>query len=114
VTVIMLALSARSGALAAEPVGLVFAARDPGDELARLPELAVEGLQEGDARALLDSVLVGPVDARVRDRIVAEARGNPLAWLELPRGLTPGELAGGFGLPAAVPLDSRIEDSSRR
>ena len=90
--------------LAAESVGLVFATRVPGEELAGLPELAVEGLTEGDARALLDSVLTGPLDARVRDQIVAETRGNPLALLELPRGLTPAELAGGFGLPGAVPL----------
>ena len=76
--------------LAAEPVGLVFAARVPGEELAGLPELAVEGLAEGDARALLDSVLTGPLDARVRDRIVAETRGNPLALLELPRGTDAG------------------------
>ena len=86
--------------LAAESVGLVFAARVPGDELAGLPELVVEGLREADARALLDSVLTGPLDARVRDRIVAEAGGNPLALLELPRGLAPAELAGGFALPA--------------
>ena len=57
------------------------------------------GCAEDDARALLDSALTGPLDARVRDRIVAETRGNPLALLELPRGLTPAELAGGFGLP---------------
>ncbi len=100
--------------LAADPVGLVFAARDPGDELAAFPDLAVEGLAEGDARALLDSVLAGPLDARVRDQIVAETRGNPLALLELPRGLTPAELAGGFGLPAARPLSGRIEESFRR
>ena len=100
--------------LGAEPVGLVFAARVPGDELAGLPQLAVEGLAEGDARALLDSVLTGPLDARIRDRIVAEARGNPLALLELPRGLTPAQLAGGFGLPGAEPLAGRIEDSFRR
>jgi DNA-binding CsgD family transcriptional regulator/tetratricopeptide (TPR) repeat protein len=100
--------------LAADPVGLVFAARDRGDELAALPELAVEGLQESDARALLDSVLAGPLDVRVRDQIVAETRGNPLALLELPRGLTPAELAGGFGLPGARPLSGRIEESFRR
>jgi DNA-binding CsgD family transcriptional regulator len=100
--------------LGAESVGLVFAARVPGEDLAGLPQLAVEGLEEGDARALLDSVLTGPLDARVRDRIVAEARGNPLALLELPRGLTPDQLAGGFGLPAAEPLSGRIEDSFRR
>ena len=100
--------------LAADPVALVFAARVPGEELAGLPELAVEGLAEGDARALLDSALAGPLDARVRDQVVAEAGGNPLALLELPRGMTPGELAGGFGLPGAASLTGRIEDSFRR
>jgi len=100
--------------LAADPVGLVFAARDPGDDLAALPELVVEGLHEDDARALLDSVLAAPLDARVRDQIVAETRGNPLALLELPRGLTPAELAGGFGLLGARPLSGRIEESFRR
>ncbi|XVU29609.1 AAA family ATPase [Actinoplanes sp. CA-054009] len=85
--------------LAADPVGLVFAARTPGQELADLPELVVEGLRDEDARALLDAALAGPVDPRVRDLIVAETRGNPLALLELPRGMTPAELAGGFGLP---------------
>jgi hypothetical protein len=100
--------------LAADPVGLVFAAREPGPELAGLPELAIGGLQDDDARALLDSALAGPLDARVRDLIIAEIRGNPLALLELPRGLTPAELAGGFGLPGAAPLAGRIEDSFAR
>jgi hypothetical protein len=100
--------------LVAESVGLVFAARVPGDELAGLPELVVVGLPEGDARALLDSALTGPLDERVRDQIVAETRGNPLALLELPQGLTPGELAGGFGLPGAVALSERIEQAFRR
>jgi DNA-binding CsgD family transcriptional regulator/tetratricopeptide (TPR) repeat protein len=100
--------------LAADPVGLVFAARVPGRELAGLPELTVAGLAQADARALLDSALAGPIDPRVRDLIVAETGGNPLALLELPRGLTPAELAGGFGLPGAVPLPRRIEESFRR
>jgi DNA-binding CsgD family transcriptional regulator len=104
--------------LAADPVGLVFAARVPGEELGGLPELAVGGLADGDARALLDSALAGPLDVRVRDQIVAEAEGNPLALLELPRGMTPTELAGGFGLPGARPgagsLTGRIEDSFLR
>jgi DNA-binding CsgD family transcriptional regulator/tetratricopeptide (TPR) repeat protein len=100
--------------LVAESVGLVFAARDPGEELAGLPELVVEGLGEADARALLEATLTGPLDARVRDRIVAETSGNPLALLELPRGLTPAELAGGFALPDALPLSGRIEESFRR
>ncbi len=99
--------------LQAESVGLVFGARTPGEELAGLPDLVVEGLQESDARVLLDAVLTGPLDARVRDRIVAETRGNPLALLELVRGLTPAELAGGFGLPA-VQLPGTIEESFRR
>ena len=78
--------------LGAEPVGLVFAARASSEDVAGLPELVVEGLPEGDARLLLDSVLSGPMDERVRDQIVAETRGNPLALLELPRGLTPAEV----------------------
>jgi DNA-binding CsgD family transcriptional regulator len=100
--------------LAADPVGLVFAARVLGDELAGLPELVVEGLQEADARALLDSVLTGPLDPRVHDRMLAEAGGNPLALLELPQGMTLAELAGGFALPDAMPLSGRIEASFRR
>ena len=100
--------------LAADPVGLVFAAREPSQELAGLPELTVAGLEEGDARALLDAALAGPLDERVRDQIVAETQGNPLALLELPRVLTPAELAGGFGLPGAAPLAGRIEESFRR
>jgi DNA-binding CsgD family transcriptional regulator len=99
--------------LAADPVALVFSARDPGAELAGQPELVVEGLRADHARALLDSALAGPLDARVRDLIVSETRGNPLALLELPRGLTPAELAGGFGLPATQ-LTSRIEASFGR
>ena len=100
--------------LLAESVALVFVTREPGDELAGLPKLAVEGLPSGDARALLGSALGVPLDERVRERIVAETRGNPLALLELPRGLTPVELAGGFGLPDAPGLSGRIEDSFRR
>jgi DNA-binding CsgD family transcriptional regulator len=100
--------------LAADPVGLVFGAREAGDELAGLPELEVRGLGESDARALLDSALAGPLDDRVRDRIVAETQGNPLALLELPRGLSLADLAGGFGLPGAVPLSERIAESFRR
>ena len=100
--------------LGADPVGLVFGAREPGAELAGLPELEVDGLLDGDARALLASVLAGPLDERIRDLIVAETRGNPLALLELPRGLSPAQLAGGFGMPGAIPLTARIEDSFAR
>ncbi|HEY0496405.1 MAG TPA: ATP-binding protein, partial [Kutzneria sp.] len=102
--------------LDAESVALVFAARTPGDEqlLGGLPELRVDGLADGDARALLDSVLPGPVDARVRDRIVAETQGNPLALLELPRGLSQAELAFGVGGRTAKPIANRIEEGFRR
>ena len=100
--------------LAADPVGVVFAARVPGQDATGLPELAVEGLAEGDARLLLESVLTGPLDARVMQQIIADTHGNPLALLELTRGLTPAQLAGGFGLPGAGPLDGRIEDSFGR
>jgi DNA-binding CsgD family transcriptional regulator len=102
--------------LQAESVGLVFAARQAAEEqpLAGLPELLVEGLRMGDARALLGSAISWPLDEAVRDRIVAETRGNPLALLELPRGLSPAELAGGFGLPDAEALPGRIENSFQR
>jgi DNA-binding CsgD family transcriptional regulator len=97
--------------LLAERVGLVFALREDGHDhqLEGLPDLAVEGIGELDARLLLDATIPGPLDERVRDRILAEASGNPLALLELPRGLTPTALAGGFGLPDSMPLISRIE-----
>jgi DNA-binding CsgD family transcriptional regulator len=108
------ALTFAARRLAADPVGLVFAAREPGAELADLPQLAVRGLSERDARTLLDGALAGPLDAQIRDLIVAETRGNPLALLELPRGLTQAEIAGGFGLPGAVPLTGQIEESFRR
>ncbi len=100
--------------LLAESVALLLVTREPGDELEGLPRLVVEGLRDGDARALLGSVLGVPLDERVRERIVAETRGNPLALLELPRGLTADELAGGFGLPDAPGLSGRIEDSFQR
>jgi DNA-binding CsgD family transcriptional regulator len=100
--------------LVAESVGMVFAARTPSSDLAGLGELRVEGLQEADARVLLDSALTGPLDTRVRDQILAETHGNPLALLELPRGLTAQQLAGGFGLPGAVRLSGGIDQSFLR
>nr|WP_313884250.1 AAA family ATPase [Streptomyces cynarae] len=95
--------------LMAEPLVLIFALREPDDhrELAGLPELIVGGLSEPDARTLLASTLRVPLDPLVRDRIVAEAQGNPMALLQLPR--APAELAGGFSLPGRGPLASRIE-----
>ncbi|MFJ8160127.1 AAA family ATPase [Streptomyces sp. NPDC096136] len=104
--------------LEAESVALVFAERTSGGQrtegFAGLPDLTVRGLADDDARALLDGALSAPVDARVRDRIVAETGGNPLALLELPRDLSPAELAFGLGGPGAGPLASRVEDGFRR
>ena len=100
--------------LRAEAVAVVFSERESSRELAGLPELAVGGLADDDARALLESVVTGPLDERVRDRIVAETHGNPLALMELPHGLTHAELAGGFGLSTGSPLSGQIEESFRR
>ncbi len=100
--------------LVAESVGLVFAARIPSHDLAGLPELKVGGLQNLDARALLDAELTGPLDIGVRDLILAETRGNPLALLELSRGLKPEQLAGGFGFLDAAHPSERVEESFRR
>ena len=100
--------------LLAESVLVLFAGREPVEELRGLPGLEVRGLRDGDARELLSSVIPGPLDERVRERIVAEARGNPLALLELPRGLSLAQLAGGFGLPHSQSLPGRIEESFQR
>jgi DNA-binding CsgD family transcriptional regulator len=100
--------------LLAEPVGIVFAAREPIVALADLPVLEVDGLDDGDARALLSTVVPFKMDERVRDQIVAETRGNPLALLELPRGLTATQLAGGFGLLNAEAMTGRLEESFLR
>jgi AAA ATPase domain len=106
-----LAFAARR--LLAEPIAMVFAVRELSaeDALSGLPELRVTGLADHDARALLASVIRGPLDEQVRGQILAETRGNPLALLELTRGLGPNKLAGGFALPDARPLTSRIEQS---
>ena len=100
--------------LLAEQIALVFGARQLGDALAGFPELHVGPLGHRDAHALLESALPARLDAQVLERIVVETHGNPLALLELPRGLTPTQLAGGFGLPAALPLSARIEESFTR
>lgn len=97
--------------LHADPVAMVFAVREPSEErrLDGLPDLAVEGIGDDDARRLLASVMPGWLDPRVRDRIIAETRGNPLAVLEVPRSASPAELADGFAVPARGHLTSRIE-----
>jgi DNA-binding CsgD family transcriptional regulator len=88
--------------LLADRVGMVFALREPGQdqEMKGLPDLVIEGLPADDAGRLLDATIPGALDAQVRDRILGEAGGNPLALLELP---------GGFGLPGELPLSGRIE-----
>jgi hypothetical protein len=100
--------------LFAEPVGIVFAARVPGEELRQLPELEVHGLRNGDARALLSSAVRFKLDERVREQLLAETHGNPLALLELPRGLSATQLAGGFGLFGSQGLTGRIEENFAR
>ena len=101
--------------LAAEAVALLFAVREPGGrgQLPGLPELRLGALPDAAARELLDSVITAPVDERVLDRILAETRGNPLALLELPRGLPPAALAGGFA-PGDGSLPDRIEERFQR
>jgi DNA-binding CsgD family transcriptional regulator len=109
-----LAFAARH--LAAASAAVIFSVRQPacGRPLAGLPQFQLGGLEDADARALLSSVLIGPLDDGVRDRIIAEARGKPRALLEVTRGLTSGELAGGFGLPSIMPVPSWIEEDYRR
>jgi DNA-binding CsgD family transcriptional regulator len=100
--------------LFAESVVLLFGARVLDNEFSRLPELVVRGLGTSDAKELMSQVVRGPLDERVREQILAETRGNPLALLELPRGMTPAELAGGFGLPSMAPLSGQIEEKFLR
>jgi hypothetical protein len=100
--------------LLAEPVAVVLAARETPEELQGMPQFEVRGLAEEDARSLLVSEVPFPLDERVRDQIVAESRGNPLALLELPRGMSAAELAVGFGFLGAHTLSGRIEESFRR
>ena len=99
--------------LLADRVGLLFAMREPNSDLAGFPALVVEGLNEADAQTLLSRVLPIPLDDRVRNRLVAETHGNPLALLEWPRGLTQAELADGLGAPL-LPMSGQIEERFRR
>jgi DNA-binding CsgD family transcriptional regulator len=105
------ALSFVSRRLNAEPIAIVFASREVSTDLADVTELVIEGLANADAEALLDSAVRGRLDPQIRAQIIHEADGNPLALLELPRGVDPSDLAGGFGLPAAMALQGRIEDT---
>jgi DNA-binding CsgD family transcriptional regulator/tetratricopeptide (TPR) repeat protein len=99
--------------LLAEPILMLFAVREGGDShlFAGLPELTLEGLADEDAHALLSAAVPGHLDDRVRDRIIAETRGNPLGLLELPRGMSASELAGGYAVPSSQPLSSQLHES---
>ena len=100
--------------LLADPVAILFVTREPIPTLSGLPELALDGVGDEDARVLLASAITGPLDERIRETMIAETRGNPLALLELPRALTPAELAGGFALATAQPLADRIQQGFLR
>ncbi len=93
---------------------VLFASRESTVELHGLPELTVSGLAVPDARELFDSALLGRIDVRVRDRIVAEARGNPLALLESVRDLASADLAGGYHLPDAHSVAATVESRYRQ
>ena len=108
----VLAFAARR--LMAESVLVILATRERDGDLHGLPEMVVAGLRSADARELLASAVRWPLDERVAEQVVAETRGNPLALLELLRGLSPEQLAGGFGLPQALPVAGRIEESFLR
>jgi len=99
--------------LVAESVALLFAVREPAETrlLQSLPEMVVGGLNQRDARALLAAAVPGRLDARVRDRVIAETRGNPLALLELPRSMSAAELGGGYEIPLVVDLPGHLEDN---
>lgn len=99
--------------LVAESVAVVFATRTVGDELRGLPETVVRGLRDSEAQTLLARHIDGPLDSRVRDQVIADAHGNPLALLELPRAVSRAELAGGFGTPGA-PSTHSLEGALRR
>ena len=91
-----------------------MATRTPDHDMTKVPTIELAGLPEDDARALLDAAWTAPLDERVRDQIIAETQGNPLALLELPRDLASQDLAGGFGMPSALKLSGRIEESFQR
>jgi DNA-binding CsgD family transcriptional regulator len=100
--------------LAVEPVALVMAARTPHPHMSALPRMEIGGLPVESARELLDAAWFVPLDDQIREQLIAETQGNPLALIELPRGLSEQELVGGFGIPQAFRLPSRIEESYQR
>ncbi len=97
--------------LLADPVAMLIATREAEDDFTGFPELLLKGLPDDNAQALLDSVILGRADHRVRERILAEARGNPLALLELPRGPASADLV---AEPADLDIPARVEESFQR
>jgi DNA-binding CsgD family transcriptional regulator len=106
----LFALAFAARRIDADSLALLFTTRESISAMAGIYEVTVEGLADADARELLASVVPGQLDEHVRDRIIAETRGNPLALLELPHGLKREELAGGFGFPKPAELSSRLEE----
>jgi hypothetical protein len=104
------ALAFASRRVGEDALAIIFTSREPVAALSGLNEIVLRGLTDHDAREMLATVVPGRLDERVRERILVEARGNPLALLELPHGRDVTALAGGFGLPTATPLSNRIED----
>ena len=107
--------------LDADPVAMVFAARDTDDRTfapEAVPVLRLEGLDATSVRALLAENAKGVVAAEVTDRLLAETGGNPLALVELPTGLSDAQLAGSVPLPSQLMLTAGVErvflDRSRR
>jgi DNA-binding CsgD family transcriptional regulator len=102
--------------LVAEPIAMIFSLREPitTRALDGLPQLAIQGLDEPDARALLSRAVPGPLDDRVRDRIIAETEGNPLALIELSQSMSRSERAGGFAPPVGSDLPSQLEARYQR
>ncbi len=102
--------------LVAEPMAMIFSLREPVTTRALdgLPQLSVQGLDEPDARALLSRAVPGPLDDRVRDRIIAETEGNPLALIELSQTMSRSERAGGFAPPAGGDLPSQLQEQYLR
>ena len=102
--------------LQAEPIVMVLAKRLPNSDsmLLGLPELHISGLGDAHSRTLLRSALLAPLDPDVAEQLLAEIQGNPLTLLELPRRLAANELAGGFGLLRALPVDFRLAHALRR
>ncbi len=102
--------------LLAEPVAMMFSLREPATTRALdgLPQLSLEGLDEPDARALLSIAVPGRLDDRVRDRIIAETAGNPLALVALSQRMSPAERAGGFAPPATGDLPNQLKQEYLR